>query len=690
MTLPKTLAPKLPLSEILVPGFVVASLFVMFFNLPGGMMDWFLSLNITLSLVILLTTFFVRKPLDFNIFPTLLLATTLFRLVLNVATTRLILTRADSLGDRAAGDVIRAFSRFVSGENLVVGIVVFAIFIVIQFVVLTKGATRISEVTARFTLDALPGRQMAVDADLSAGLIDQKEATRRREELSESADFFGAMDGAGKFVRGDAVASLIIVFVNMIGGVLIGTLQHGMPLAESASVYCQLTIGDGLVSQVPALLISLATGILVSRGNRSASLSGEVFGQLVFRPIVFVLGGAFLLLLTFTGLPRLPLGVIAAGSFLLALTLNRKREEERKEESARSESRAREKTRLEREKERDRIENYLTVDPIELEIGVGLVCLTDGGRSGSMIEKIREIRVAVASEIGVILPKVRVRDSLTLDENRYRIKIFGEETAGGIVWPKMILAVDTEETGVRLDGIRTTDPAGGHPAFWIEERVREKAEIYGFRLLDAGEVIADHLRERIHQDAAELLTRDATARLIDGLRAREPAVVDELIPNVLKLGEVQNILRRLLRERIPIRPLGTILEVLGDEAPKNRNPIFLTEKVRARLARTLCGPCLNEDGELHVMMLDPGLEEKVAAGADCSGDEVRLHLTPEDTAEILRRIEGERNRTALFGLSSVLLVGDSVRPAVRALIEGKFPNLPVFSFGEIPRRLRLF
>lgn len=689
MSFTKTPSSKSPLSEIFIPGFVVASLFVMFFNLPGGVMDWFLSMNITLSLVILLTTFFVRRPLDFNIFPTLLLITTLFRLVLNVATTRLILTRADSLGEKAAGEVIWAFSRFVTGENLIVGIVIFSIFIVIQFVVLTKGATRISEVAARFTLDAIPGRQMAIDADLSAGLIDQKEATRRREELSEGADFFGAMDGAGKFVRGDAVASLLIVFVNIIGGILIGTLQHGMSLTESLTIYSHLTVGDGLVSQVPALLISLATGILVSRGNRSMNLSQEALGQLVFRPVVFAIGGCFLILLMLTGLPRLPLLAIAAGSFLLALTLNRRQEAQRREERVRTETETREKNRADRERDRDRIENYLTVDPIELEIGVGLIGLTDGNRSERMIDKIREIRASIASEIGIILPKVRIRDSLTLDENRYRIKIFGEETATGIVWPHMILAVDSDGTGIRLDGIKTVDPSAGDPAFWIEERYREKAEIFGFRIDGAGGVVAKHLKEVVRKEAAELLTRDAAARLIDGLAATLPKVVDELIPNVLKLGEVQNILQRLLRERVPIRQLGTILEALGDGATKSKNPIYLTERVRARLARTLCGRYRNEERELHVLMLDPSLEEKVAAGSDLSGDEIRLHLSPDDSAEILQWLTGELDRLALFHFSPVLLVGDSVRPAVRALIEGKFPNLPVLCFEEITRDTRV-
>lgn len=676
------------LAEILIPGTVIAALFVMFFNLPGSVMDWFLSLNITLSLLILLTSFFVRKPLDFNVFPTLLLGTTLFRLVLNVATTRLILTRADTLGDQAAGGVISAFSRFVTGENIVVGIVVFSIFIVIQFVVLTKGATRISEVAARFTLDAMPGKQAAIDADLSAGLIDQAEAIRRREELADSADFFGAMDGAGKFVRGDAVASLIIVFVNMVGGLLIGVLQHKMQPAEALAVYCRLTVGDGLVSQVPALLISLATGILVSRGGRSENLSRQIAGQLLFRPAVFGIGGFFLVLLVFTGLPRIPLITIAAGSFLTAWTLNRRQEEEKSAEERRVETETRAKKEREQEEEKNRVDRYISIVPLELELGLGLVPLAEEGDE-PLLDLIKEVRIAAAKEIGIIVPSVSIHDSLTLDENRYSVKINGEEAASGVVWPEMLLAVDADNTGVRLEGIRTSSPTGGETAYWIENRLLEKAEIYGFQILTPRQVIAARFKETIRKNAAELLTRDAAAELLEKLRAQRPKAVDELVPNILRVGEVQAVLKRLLEEEVPIRRLGTILEVLGDEAPRNRNPIFLTERVRERLARTLCSRYRNEDGELFVLMLDPELEEMIAAGSDLSEEKVRLRLAPNDSAEILNRLSAELDEILLYRSDPVLLVGDTIRPAVRALVEGRFPNLPVLSFGEITRDTRV-
>ena len=679
--LPEFRRPRL--AEILVPGSVAAALFVMFFNLPGGVMDWLLSLNIALSLIILFTAFFVRKPLEFSVFPTLLLGTTLFRLVLNVATTRLILTRAGTLGDQAAGGVISAFSRFVTGENFVVGVVVFSIFIIIQFVVLTKGATRISEVAARFTLDAMPGRQAAIDADLAAGLIGRDEAVRRREELADSADFFGAMDGAGKFVRGDAIASLIIVAVNIVGGLLIGILQNRMAPAAALSVYGKLTVGDGLVSQVPALLISLATGILVSRGGRGENLSSRVAGQLLYRPLVFAVGGFFLVLLVFTGLPRVPLMPLAAG------TLNRRQEEEEKKQERIRQAEERTRERAEREKEQNRIERYVSVAPLELQLGLGLIGLTEARDGVSMTDLIKEMRIAAAKRLGIIVPKVRVCDALDLDENRFRVSIYGESVAAGVIWPDMFLAVDADGTGVRLEGIKTKSPSGKETAFWIDGRHCEKAEIYGFRVLDPRRVIVEELQSAVTRSAAELLTRDAVAKLLDGLRAEQPKAVDGVVPEILSLGEVQAVLQRLLREEVPIRQLGAILEVLGDEAPRSRSPIYLTEQVRGRLARTLCGQYRNEDGELFVLMLDPELEEKVAAGSDVTQDKVRLNLAPDDSNEILDLLAEELKNALAYRSRPVLLVGDAVRPAIRALTEGKFPDLPVLSFGEITRDTRV-
>ena len=675
----------LPLTEILVPGCIAASLLVMFFNVPGPLIDWLLSFNITLAVIILLTTFFVRKPLEFSVFPTLLLATTLFRLVLNVATTRLILTEAGTLGDSAAGEVVRAFSRFIGHGNLIVGIVIFAIFVVIQFVVITKGATRISEVAARFTLDGLPGRQMAIDADLAAGAIDERQARERRAELTESADFFGAMDGAGKFVRGDAVAGLLIIFVNMIGGVLIGTFQDGRPITETLAIYTTLTIGDGLVSQVPALLISLATGILVTRSSRSSNLSVQLIGQLFARPTIFALGGIFLGVLIFTGLPALPLSVTAAGCFALALILAKRQEKIRREKAENERNAEQLKRREEERSAAERIENYLAVDPLELQIGVGLVRLLSGEGSEAMKRRLRLLREEIAAETGIIVPKIRVRDILTLDEYRYRIRLGDETAAEGAVRPEMLLAIDAERSGTRLEGIRTVEPATGVAAFWIDGTRRDKAEIFGFRVEKPIDALLGHLKEVIRSQAAELLTRDATAHLLDELRKTSPAVVDELIPNPLKLGQVQLILKRLLRERVPIRRLGEILEALGDAALRTVQPIAMTEQVRIRLARTISNRYRDETGRLHAVLLDPSLEDLILRNADLSGDETVLTLPPDDADDLVGRIENCFARFAGVPHLPVLLVSETVRPAIRELIADRLPRLAVLSFREITR-----
>lgn len=678
-----------PLAELLVPGCVTASLLVMFFNIPGALMDWLLAMNIALSLIILLTTFFVRRPIEFSIFPSLLLATTLFRLTLNVGTTRLILTRADDYGPQAAGEVINAFSRFVAGENIVVGMVIFGIFVIIQFVVITKGATRISEVAARFALDALPGRQMAIDAELGAGTIDAAEAKRRREELTDESDFYGAMDGAGKFVRGDAIAGLAIIFINIIGGFLIGTIQNGRAPTDTFALYTRLTIGDGLVAQVPALLISLATGLLVSRSNRPVDLSKTAVGQLLARPEVFGLGGFFLVLLMFTGMPPLPLSALAAGCFALAIVMTRKNQRSESENVFREE-RARQEKKIREEKEsKERVENYLAVDPLELAVGVGLVRVVEPDSGVGMIDAIRRIRAEVASELGVILPKVRLRDHLELDENRYEIRVGTESVAEGILWPSMFLAVDVERTGSRLEGIRTVDPASLRPAFWIEGSRREKAEIFGFQILTPAETLAAHLKATVCRRAADLLTRESLLRLIASLKAYAPAIVDELIPNQLKLGEVQQALKRLLRERVSIRPLETVLETFGDYADRTKNPILLAEQVRLRLAGTICAPLRDAEGSLHVLMLDPQWEEIIGDGAQWTDDEIRLTISPEERSEFRHQI-GEMLRNVSPDISSVaLLVSPAIRPTVRELTAESFPDLPVLSYKEIASDVRM-
>ena len=526
--------------DLILPIAMVASILVILAPVPAGLMDLLLAANITIAVIMLLTTLYVRTPLEFNVFPSLLLATTLFRLVLNVATTRLILTRAAADGQWAAGGVVWTFGRFVTGggtgtDNIVVGLVIFSIIVLIQFVVITKGATRISEVAARFTLDGMPGKQMAIDADLGAGVIDQQEAQRRRREISQQADFFGAMDGASKFVRGDAIAGLVIILINIIGGLFIGIVQNGMSLSEAGSLFTTLTIGDGLVTQVPAFLISLAAGMLVTRSNQESNLPSEFLRQLFLRPQALAIAAGFLGILIFTSLPAIPLLLLGAGCAAMAVTLSRR---EAKVQTARAKKQA-ETTR----RDQGRVEDYLAVDPMELELGVGLIRLADPKRGGDLLERIGRVRQNLAADLGVILPKVRVRDNLRLEPNQYRIKIADVVVAQS--------AIDQKTLG----------PGG---------------------------TVAAHLSETARGHADELLTRDAVKHLIDELRQAWPAAVDELIPGLMKLGDVQRVLQMLLREGVPIRQLGPILETLADVAPRTSDPIALVEHVRRRLARTIC------------------------------------------------------------------------------------------------------
>lgn len=673
-------------AEVLIPGFAIASLLVMFFNLPGPVMDWLLSFNIALSVLIFLTTFFIRRPLDFSVFPTILLATTLFRLALNIGTTRLILTRADSSGTLAAGKVVRAFSEFVSADSLVVGFVIFAIFIVIQFVVITKGATRISEVAARFTLDALPGRQMAIDADLNAGLIDTDTARQKREELTDQSDFFGAMDGAGKFVRGDAIAGLIIIAVNVVGGVLIGTLQHGQPLVQTLATYTTLTVGDGLVSQVPALLISMATGILVSRGSRQENLSKGMIRQLLGSPMVFGLGGCFLLTLIFTGLPVFPLLTLAAGCFTLAYFQSLRRRQEQREQEARAEEEHRR-----RGSSTEESEDHLRVDPLELLLGEGLVALVQGNQDGAItIERFAQIRNDLADEWGILLPSVRIRDRLDLDENRFRLLIDGQCVAEGTIWPSMYLAVDKGRTEARLAGIRTTDPMGsGAAAYWIEEKERDNAEIFGFEILSAADALLRYFQGIVVAHADELLTRDMLARLIDGLKKCAPAVVDDLAPDILLPTTILSVLRLLLREHVSIRPLGTIFETLADLARRTKNPQSLAEGVRRRLSRMIVDRLLDPDGRLRVIQLDPVWEELIRQRIVTEEDDFRVELDPGQADEFFSRLRSMFASQTDNTQPVALLVSSAVRAAVRHLTAQQWPSVAVLAHDEIPRRIQL-
>jgi flagellar biosynthesis protein FlhA len=670
--------------DLLFPVGMISSVLVILVPMPTFLLDILLASNITIAIIVLLTTIYVRTPLEFSIFPSLLLATTLGRLVLNVASTRLILTRAQTDDLSAAGEVIRSFGEFVAGDKVVVGLIIFVIIVVIQFVVITKGTTRISEVAARFALDGMPGRQMAIDADLNAGVIDEREAQRRRTEVTLQADFYGAMDGASKFVRGDAIAGIIITLINIVGGMIIGVFQAQMSFSEAGSLFTKLTIGDGLVSQVPAFLISLAAGLLITRSTQKSNLPSDFIQQLFSRPQVLAVAGGFLGILVFTNLPRIPLLTLASGCCVLAVILSKQKRTEATVASATARADA-EKAR----KSDERIEDYLAVDPMEIEIGVGLIRLADPSRGGDLLPRITGVRQAVAADIGIVLPKVRIRDNMRLSENQYRIKIANNPVAEAVVYPDRLLAMDSGTTTGVVPGEETRDPAFQQPAVWIERGMRDGAVMLGYTPVDPAAVLATHLQEVVCRHADELLTRDATRHLIDELKRLAPAVVDELIPGVMKLGDVQQVLQLLLREQVPIRQLGMILETLGDCAPRTKDPIWLTEYVRHRLARTLCTRYRDSDNRLFVITLDPAMEERIAAGLEHNERGLFIRMSPQAVETTCALIAAAVGKLTQGHHPPVALVSPQIRPGLRQLTAGNLPNLHVLSYNEMTRDTRI-
>ncbi len=665
--------------DLIFPVAIIASVLVIMVPLPPALMNVLLAGNITIAVIVLLTTIYVRTPLDFSIFPSLLLATTLARLVLNVATTRLILTRAETHGLDAAGGVISSFADFVAGDGkVIVGLIIFVIIVLIQFIVITKGATRISEVAARFALDGMPGKQMAIDADLNAGIIDEKQAQSRREEITSQADFYGAMDGASKFVRGDAIAGIVITLINIVGGLVIGVLQAGMSFTEAAQLFTKLTIGDGLVSQIPAFLISLAAGLLVTRSTQRVNMPRQFLTQLFSRPQALAITGAFLGVLIFTSLPRIPLMLIGGGCTGLAIVLARRQNESvvASEAIAKSES----------EKPfEERVEDYLTVDPMEVEIGVGLIRLADPKRGGDLLDRIQRVRQNVAADMGIIMPKVRIRDNMRLEQNQYQIKIADMPVARDEVVPGMLLAMDSGLTTGTVDGTPTRDPAFETDARWIRTAVRDQAEIYGYTVVEPGAVLATHLTEVVRKHADEILTRDATKHLVDELKNSSPAVVDELIPKIMTLAEVQQILQMLLREQVPIRQLSTILETLGDYAPRSKDPILLTEYVRHRLARTICTRHRDQENKLHVVTVDPTLEDQIRAGFEHNERGLFVRMSPQAVQQTCQWIAKQVEQLTSAQHSPVILVSPQIRAALKKITETQLPNLVVLSFNEVTR-----
>lgn len=674
--------------SVLFPIAVLGALVIFVVPLPTAVMDMLLSLNISLAILILMATINLKSPMEFNAFPTVLLATTLFRLVLNVATTRLIFLNADAEGSQAAGKVVEAFGNFVAGGNLALGIVIFSILAIIQFVVINRGSVRVAEVAARFALDGMPGKQMAIDADLNAGIIDDQEAKRRREEVAAQADFYGSMDGASKFVRGDAVAGMIITAVNIVGGLMYGVLAEGMPLAEAARVFTTLTIGDGLVSQFPALLLSVAAGMLVTRQSKETNL-GKQLNKQVFQtnPQSLYIAGGFIALLAvtgiFTGLPVIPLGLIAAACFYGAYALEGKTRREvqaKVEEEKKAAAPAR--------RPAERVEDALKLDALELEVGYSLIRLADKRKGGDIEDRIVLIRKQLANELGMILPGVRLRDNPNLDPNEYVIKLKGSPVARAKAYPGHFLAIDTGMTSGELRGIRTTDPLFGQTAYWIDPSQRERAEMLGYTVIEASHVVTTHLTETIRKHASDLLNRERVATLVNVVKESAPHVVDEVIPNIMKLGDIQRVLQNLLRENVSIRDMETILETLGDYGTKTKDPDILSEYVRHRLSRTICEQYRNANGVIKVVTLDPRLEDMIAAGIDHT-DRMSIKLSPGVIEGVGRAISEEIKKLLNQNLPPIVLVGPQVRSGLKQMTSQMIPSLVVLSYNEITRETKV-
>ncbi len=673
-------------SNILAAVGVVGILLLMILPLPAPALDLFLALNITISLLVFLMSIYILKPLDFPVFPSLLLITTLFRLSLNIASTRLILLHGHE-GVDAAGKIIMGFGHFVVGGNFVVGAIVFFILVIINFVVITKGAGRIAEVAARFTLDAMPGKQMAIDADLNAGLIDEAEAKRRREEIAKEAEFYGAMDGASKFVRGEAIAGLIIMAINVVGGFVIGVFQQGMEVSAAAQSYTLLTIGDGLVSQIPALIISTAAGVLVSRAASTASMGKEFLRQFSTHPQALAVTSVIVFLFSFIpGLPTLPFVILSSGIAFLAYVAFK--EEKRAKEEIKGKAEEEEAGPEDEAGEPEEVERLLQLDILELEVGYGLIPLVDEEQGGDLLDRIKSIRRQFAQEMGIIVPPLHVRDNLQLQPGQYRFLIKGIDVAKGNLMIGHLLAMNPGDVRKEIDGIPTTEPAFGLPAVWITEEQKEEAQLAGYTVVDLSTVIATHLAEVIKKNAADLLGRQEVQRLLDALSKTSPKAVEE-VTNVLSLGIIQKVLQNLVRENISIRDLLTITEALADYGEMTKDPEILTEYVRQRLGRAIVKPFLDENDTLRVLTLDSQIEETIRNSLQQTEHGVFLTLDPASAQKIINAVKKAVDEAEGMGVAPVILTNPTVRRHLRRLVERFIPDVNVISHSEIPGNIRL-
>jgi flagellar biosynthesis protein FlhA len=670
-------------SEFLLPIGVVGILVVMILPVPAIVLDLLLTFNITAAIIILLVGVYITRPLDFSTFPTVLLVTTLFRLSLNVASTRRILLHGAE-GPEAAGQVIKSFGNFVVGGNYAVGFIVFAILVIINFVVITKGAGRIAEVAARFTLDAMPGKQMAIDADLNAGLIGEDEARKRRKMIALEADFYGAMDGASKFVRGDAVAGILITVINIVGGLVIGILQQGLDIGEAARIYTLLTVGDGLVAQIPALIISTAAGIVVSNVTAEEGLSSSLGKQFVVHPKPIFIASAIIFVFGLVpGLPHFAFFVLSAGTagigyYIYRAELEKKAEERRAREA---EARPVEKKELS--------EELPLIDTLGLEVGYRLIPLVDSSEGGELLERIKAIRKQFAEDMGVFVPAVHIKDNLQLKPSEYVFLIKGIEVARGELVIGHSLAIDPGNARPGLEGVKTIDPAFGLPAIWVSDSLNEKAQIMGYTVVNHSAVVATHVTEVLKSHSHEILGRQEAQHLLDKVSKSHPKVVEELTPGLLSLGAVQKVLQNLLRERVSVRDLQTILETLADYAPMTKDTDLLTEYVRMNLGRQITRAYQTPDGVIQVVALNQEIEDAVAKSVHETQQGSYITIEPALAQRMLARLKEVFEDIVAKGHQPVLLVSHQTRRFVRKLTERAFPTVAVLSHNEIANNVRV-
>ncbi len=667
---------RLPWGDLGVPLGVLGILMAMITPLPAFVLDLLVSTNLTLSVIVLLVSMHILKPSEFSVFPTTLLLMTLFRLALNISSSRLILLNGNT-GTVAAGEVIEAFGQFVVGGNFIIGVVIFLVLIAIQYVVINHGAVRISEVTARFTLDALPGKQMSIDSDLNAGLIDETEARSRRKQLSAEAEFYGAMDGATRFTQRDAVASILITAINIVAGIAIGILQHGMDIRRAVETYTVLTIGDGLVTVIPALMISISGALIVTRAGSEGGLGGDLRQQ-VFRQAqpLMLAGGVLIAMAAFPGLPKLPFLILGGGVATIGWRLQKSEQQSPDVDTAPSAA----------PQAKENLENLLKVDLLAVEVGLGLVRLVEGGANSPLLRRIGAIRRQMATDLGFVLPPIRVTDNLSLRASEYVISLKGIEVARFFLPPGQELAIPGPRVSKKMDGTPTQEPAFGLAAIWIAAARAEEARNSGYTVVDAVSILGTHLGELVRRQAHELFSRQDSKKLLDRVVEDSPKIVEDLVPKLLPLATVHKVLQNLLRERVSIRDAGSILEALGEAAAMTKNPVVLTEFVRQSIRRVVTKPYLNPSGELSAYFLDPALERSLESAVEHGDNASHINLPPQKVRELLDRL-GRILRSP--DTPVVIVTGSGCRFFLRQMAESSFANLAILAHNEIPPGVRV-